>query len=117
MVADGISAAGATPIYGETWGDLDAQLEAGHPVMAGGWVSDEGGDGQAWKQQFPGGVGPGAYGTGTTGHLISILGKTADGKYIVADPLYARGPVEMTREQLSLYFSQTGGNPSFTALA
>ncbi|HYI00008.1 LysM peptidoglycan-binding domain-containing protein [Hyalangium sp.] len=117
MVADGVRAAGGNPIYGETWGDLDAQLEAGHPVMAGGWVSDEGGDGLAWKQQFPGGVGPGAYGTGTTGHLISILGKTADGKYIVADPLYARGPVEMTKEQLALYFSQTGGNPSFTALA
>jgi hypothetical protein len=117
MVPDGIRAAGANPIYGESWGELDAQLAAGHPVMAGGWVSDEGGNGLAWKQQFPGGVGPGAYGTGTTGHLISILGKAANGKYIVADPLYARGPVEMTREQLALYFSQTGGNPSFTALA
>jgi hypothetical protein len=114
MVADGITNSGGTPVYGSSWEELDAQLAAGNPVMADGYISDEGGPGWEYKQQFPGGMGPGAYGQGTVGHLIAILGKDGD-KYLVADPMYAQGPVEMTREQLALFFSPTGGAPSFTA--
>ena len=55
--------------------------------------------------------------SGDVGHFNTILGKTPDGKYIVSDPMYTGGPVEMTREQLAVFFGPSyGGTPSFLAL-
>ncbi|MBZ4416201.1 peptidoglycan-binding protein [Myxococcus sp. RHSTA-1-4] len=105
MVADGIKGAGLTSRYGQGWEALDKQLAAGNPVIANGATH------AAWRSQFPERMG-----SGDIGHLNAILGKTADGKYLVADPLHTGGPVAMTRQQLSVFFSPTGGQPSFNAL-
>jgi hypothetical protein len=105
MVADGIKGAGLTSRYGQGWDALDAQLAAGNPVIANGATN------AAWRSQFPERMG-----SGDIGHLNAILGKTPEGKYVVADPLHTGGPVEMTREQLGVFFSPTGGQPSFNAL-
>ncbi|MFP2908804.1 peptidoglycan-binding protein [Pyxidicoccus sp. 3LFB2] len=105
MVADGIKGAGLESRYGQGWEALDKQLAAGNPVIANGYTN------AAWRSQFPERMG-----SGDVGHLNAILGKTADGKYLVADPLHTGGPVEMTRQQLSTFFSPTGGQPSFNAL-
>jgi hypothetical protein len=104
MIPTGITAAGGTPQKGEGWEALDAELAAGRPVMASGYTNKE------WRDQFPERMG-----RGDIGHLNAIMGKTADGKYIVADPLHTGGPVEMTKDQLSKFFSKTNGEPSFTA--
>ncbi|MCP3139304.1 peptidoglycan-binding protein [Pyxidicoccus xibeiensis] len=105
MVGDGIKGAGLDSRYGQGWETLDKQLAAGNPVIANGYTNS------AWRSQFPERMG-----SGDVGHLNAILGKTAEGKYIVADPLHTGGPVEMTRAQLSVFFSPTGGQPSFNAL-
>ncbi|RKG91144.1 peptidoglycan-binding protein [Corallococcus terminator] len=105
MVADGIKNAGLTSRYGQGWESLDQQLAAGNPVIANGATH------AAWRSQFPERMG-----NGDIGHLNAILGKTPEGKYLVADPLHTGGPVAMTRQQLSVFFSPTGGQPSFNAL-
>ncbi|AGC47077.1 hypothetical protein MYSTI_05801 [Myxococcus stipitatus DSM 14675] len=105
MVGDGIQGAGLGARYGQGWDALDKQLASGNPVIANGKTN------AAWREQFPERMG-----SGDIGHLNAILGKTQDGKYLVADPLHTGGPVAMTRAQLSVFFSPTGGQPSFTAL-
>jgi peptidoglycan hydrolase-like protein with peptidoglycan-binding domain len=105
MVADGVRAAGLTPRYNQGWEALDRELAAGNPVIANGYTNE------TWRKQFPERMG-----SGDVGHLNAILGKTDDGRYIVADPLHTGGPVAMTREQLGRFFSPTQGMPSFTAL-
>jgi peptidoglycan hydrolase-like protein with peptidoglycan-binding domain len=105
MVSDGVRAAGLTPRYQQGWEALDQQLAAGQPVIANGYTN------AAWRDQFPERMG-----RGDIGHLNAILGKTPEGKYLVADPLHTGGPVAMTRQQLGVFFSPTGGVPSFTAL-
>ncbi|NTX11015.1 peptidoglycan-binding protein [Myxococcus sp. CA056] len=105
MVGDGIKAAGLGSRYGQGWEALDQQLAAGNPVIANGQTNAK------WRDQFPERMG-----SGDIGHLNAILGKTPDGKYLVADPLHTGGPVAMTREQLGVFFSPTRGQPSFTAL-
>lgn len=92
------------------WDALDATLESGRPVVANGDAY------QGWRDQFPHENGK-RYGNGDIGHFNTILGKTADGKYVVSDPMYTGGPVEMTREQLSAFFGPTyGGVPHFLAV-
>ena len=55
-------------------------------------------------------------GGGNIGHFNAISGRTANGRDVVADPMYTGGTVELTREQLEQYFSPSGGVPAFTAL-
>lgn len=104
------SSLGVPTSNGSGWNQLDATLAAGKPVVANGNAY------QAWRDQFPH-TGGKRYGSGDVQHFNTILGKTADGKYIVSDPMYTGGPVEMTREQLSVFFGPLyGGNPSYLAL-
>lgn len=37
------------------------------------------------------------------GHSVLVMGKTADGHYLVCDPLSKKGPTRLTREQLASY--------------
>ena len=62
--------------------------------------------GELWRQQFPN---YSSTGDGNVEHLNAILGRTSDGYYIVADPMYRGGPVEMTKEQLDVYFNGLQG--------
>ena len=103
METNGVSAAGGSPSYGSGWGALDQALENG-PVIANGYTDAN------WRAQFPERMG-----SGDVGHIATVLGKTENGNYIVADPLHTGGPVEMTKEQLSVFFSRTGGEPSFVS--
>lgn len=102
-IAGGAQAAGLGMVHEAGWKALDDALAAGHPVVAAGMISP------AWKKQFP----AGHYGAaGVVGHFIAILGRTADGMYIVSDPMFANGPVLMSRAQLEVFVGQ---NPDITA--
>jgi len=84
------------------WDNLDRSLAAGKPVINYGTLTN------AWRGQFPSRVG-----IGSGGHWNAILGKTSDGKYIVADPMHEGGTVAMTKTQLSVF----NANPQFIAFA
>jgi hypothetical protein len=40
------------------------------------------------------------------GHFIAVLGRTNEGNYIVSDPMYGGGAVEMTRDELKEFFPE-----------
>ncbi|MBE9141881.1 Calx-beta domain-containing protein [Planktothrix mougeotii] len=101
-VKNGIRNSGGTPEELTGWDNLDRSLNAGKPVINYGTLTD------AWRGQFPSRVG-----SGSGGHWNAILGKSSDGKYIVADPMHEGGTVAMTRSQLSVF----NANPSFIAFA
>jgi hypothetical protein len=42
----------------------------------------------------------------TGGHSILVMGKTKDGRYLVADPLSRRGPLKLTAEELRSFDTQ-----------
>jgi hypothetical protein len=99
-VLNGAVAAGLTARQESGWAELNTALGAGRPVVASGDCYP------AWKRQFP--ADNGRYGSGEIEHFIAILGRTADGRYIVCDPMFTGGPVEMTRDQLAFFFSKGG---------
>ncbi len=101
-VKNGIINSGGTTEELRGWDNLDRSLAAGKPVINYGTLTD------TWRQQFPSRVG-----SGWGGHWNAILGKTSDGKYIVADPLHEGGTVAMTKTQLSVF----NANPDFFAFA
>jgi nucleoid-associated protein YgaU len=102
----GIANGGGKPEEINSWSSLDSKLSQGKPVMLNGFY------GVDWRRQFPN---YGQTGGGNVSHVNSVLGKTQSGKYIVADPMYRGGTVEMTRQQLSVFFG--GKNPVGIAVA
>jgi hypothetical protein len=102
-------ATGSPPQKG--WANFDAALAGGNPLVV------EGNIGTAWRTVFANhqGEAPGTYAGGGNGHFIAVLGKTADNKYLVADPMYAGGTVAMTRDELAVFFARQNNEPSFTA--
>jgi peptidoglycan hydrolase-like protein with peptidoglycan-binding domain len=115
-VASAFSGAGGTSYSGSGWEALDAALAAGDPVVAHGYYGKSGWGATLESAGAAQGYESGYAGGGNIGHFNAILGKTADGRYVVADPMYTGGTVELTREQLEQYFSPSGGSPAFTAL-
>lgn len=95
----GIRKAGGTPEELYAQDAINRSLAAGKAVIAVGWY------GENWRRQFPN---YNLTGNGNINHINTILGRTADGRYIVADPMYQGGAVEMNWTQLTVYFSQTG---------
>ncbi len=95
QIKAGITKTGGKPEDLQGWAQLDQSLNQGKPVISWGFLRPE------WRQQFPQRVGD-----GYTPHLNAILGKTPDGKYIVADPMHQGGPVAMTKQQLSVFYWQ-----------
>ncbi|RKG76884.1 C39 family peptidase [Corallococcus terminator] len=90
------------------WGALDDALASGKTVVCPGNV------GSAWSESFPD---EDAYHLEGDGHFMAVLGRTAEGKYLVADPLYPDGVVEMTRAQLEPFFRlNTSHEPVFAAI-
>lgn len=98
----GIRNAGGTPVNIDSWAALDQFLSQGKPVILNGYYR------QNWRNQFPARTGD-----GDTAHLNAVLGKTSDGRYIVADPMHTGGTVAMNQSQLSVFFRLDGqnGNP------
>jgi hypothetical protein len=72
--------------------------------------------GSQWRSQFPN-----YYSNNATDHFISIVGKTPNGNYLVLDPIYRGGAVEMSRARLAVFFSYGGsghnGTPYFITVA
>ncbi len=91
------------------WADFDTALNAGESLVVEGNISSK------WRAVFGvhQGEAPGDYQSGGNGHFIAVLGKTADGRYIVADPMYTGGTVAMSRDELAVFFAKQGGEPSF----
>jgi Peptidase_C39 like family len=86
-----------------SWEILDKDLNNGMAVIAWGWWSSQ------WRSQFPN------YNySGATDHFISIVGKTPNGNYLVLDPMYRGGAVEMSRARLAVFFSYGGGGHNGT---
>jgi hypothetical protein len=100
----GIRNAGGRPEDVNSWSVLDQKLAEGKPVIANGFY------GESWRLQFPSYA---STGNGSVSHINAILGRTKDGRYLVADPMYRGGTVEMTREQLAVFF----GNKNPVGLA
>ncbi len=95
-------------LQGTGWAAIDNALASGQPVVCPGNVSS------TWESQFPSAD---AYHAEGSGHFIAVLGRTEDGKYLVADPLYAGGVVEMSREQLATFFQGASNtDPKFAAI-
>jgi hypothetical protein len=95
-------------LQGTGWAAIDNALASGQPVVCPGNVSTD------WRDEFPN---PNDYHLEGSGHFIAVLGRTEDGKYLVADPLYPGGVVEMTRDQLATFFQgSTNTDPKFAAI-
>jgi len=92
---------------GSTGASLGAKLDEGKPAIVAGVIT------QTWKNQFPT---PSLYCTAAsgTGHLIAVVGKLADGRFIVSDPCYKGGAAGMTASQLGAF---NGGSIVFHAAA
>jgi hypothetical protein len=104
----GITSSGGSPQDINSWAGLDQALAQGKPVILNGYY------GQSWRNQFPARTGNGA-----TPHLNAALGKTSDGRYIIADPMHTGGTVAMSKSQLAVFFSlqSQNGNPWGIAVA
>lgn len=72
---------------------IDAQLDAGAKVIAYGDPS------QAWEPE----LGASYQAQGSFSHFVAIFGRSADGNYLVGDPLSTSGVVEATPDELSRY--------------
>lgn len=68
---------------------IDAALAKGHMVCLGGEAGAKfrAAQGHSYAE----------------GHSVLIMGKTADGRYLVCDPLSRKGPTRLTREQLASF--------------
>lgn len=93
------------------WAAFDEALDAGKSLMVEGNISS------TYKTAFKDEATAtgGSYQGGGNGHFIAVLGKTADGKYLVADPMFSGGTVAMTRDELGAFFAKQGNEPSFAA--
>lgn len=93
------------------WTDFDAALNAGKALVVEGNISG------AWRTVFANheAEAPGSYQGGGSGHFLAVLGRADDGKYLVADPMFTGGTVALSRDELAVFFTQMGGNPSFMA--
>lgn len=101
----------ANATHQKGWADFDAALNAGKSLVVEGNISSK------WRANFADEAKAtgGNYQGGGNGHFMAVLGKTDGGNYIVADPMFSGGTVEMTRDELAVFFAKQGGEPSFVA--
>lgn len=81
---------------------VDSALERGNPLIVGGnpwkaWGKAERAAGNYLNSRDPG------------NHFIAVLGRTADGLYIVGDPLVRNGTLAVASEQLRDFFASWFG--------
>jgi Peptidase_C39 like family len=86
--------------YNGNFDQIDRDLADGKAVIIMGYY------GSSWRNQFPN---YSLTGNGNINHINTILGKTANGNYLVGDPMYRGGVVEMNRNQVAVFFSYNGG--------
>jgi len=93
QIVVGITNAGGEAEVMNSLSDIDSALNSGKPVVTYGNITSK------WLAQFNPSIA-----NRDIEHIIAILGKTSGGLYIVADPFYPHGVVEMRKEQLSVFF-------------
>lgn len=109
-VGYGLQAAGAKVTgISSTVTDVDAALARGNPVIIGtnstwsAWGQVEQRAGNYLNNGDP------------HGHFVTVLGRSANGNYLIGDPLLRGGPIEVTQAQLQTAIS--GAFNSSTAIA
>ena len=104
-VGYGLEAAGAqvTGLH-NTLTDLDAALARGNPVIIG--------SGTTWAAWGQAEKTAGNYlnSGNPSGHFVTVLGRSANGNYLIGDPLVKGGPIEVTAAQV-----QTALNGAFNS--
>ncbi len=95
-VPQGISHAGASPVFGYSWNDLDTLVRSRGGVIAHGHITE------AWIERFPGEYG--SVGSGAVAHFITVLPAATEGKFVVLDPMHRGGAVLMTQGELQTFF-------------
>ena len=80
---------------------IDEALARGNPVVIGGnpwqaWGAEQQAAGNYLNSRDPG------------GHFVTVLGKTPDGQYIIADPLVKNGAITVSAQQLETFFANGG---------
>jgi hypothetical protein len=89
-------------------GSLDAELAKKHMVVLTGAPGIEGTAApSAYQKAFRA---AGYFYTFDGHHSIAVFGKTASGKYVVADPLSKVGVITLTEGQMSDYWKRWGGS-------
>lgn len=109
QVSTAFRSAGGGGTSGAGWSQLDSALANG-PVVVDGYYSKAGWGSIVENAGARQGT-PGRAGTGETGHLLSVVGKTSDGMYLVADPMFTGGVVAMSRAELEVFC----GDPTFVS--
>jgi len=109
-IVAGAAQAGITTTHETGWDKFDTALNDGKTAVVEGNISD------AWRNEFSKSGVAGSYASGGDGHFIAVLGKTAGGDYIVADPMFSGGTVEMSRDELAVFFAKQNSDPSFAAI-
>jgi len=96
--------------YANDWDELNRQLDAGNPFIAYGHITN------AWEDNFSPRMNARArekaINDQPVAHIIAILGRTSSGNYVVGDPAYPNGPVEMNKSQLTEFLELNGGSPA-----
>ena len=111
QMANAISAMGGSSQYLDmNLGQVDQALAGGQRVLIAGdpwgaWGADMDANGQYLNHRDPG------------AHFVAILGKTADGQYLVADPLSANGVIAVSGAQIQAFWNDGGGNSGAMAVS
>jgi len=92
----GISHAGASPVFGYSWNHLDTLVRSRGAVIAHGHISE------AWVQRFSGEYG--AVGAETVPHFIAVFPASTEGAFVVSDPMHRGGAVLMSQGDLQSFF-------------
>jgi hypothetical protein len=92
-----------------TLDNLDRALAGGKTAVLGGVPWDSWGRNLRREGDYLNSKNPG-------GHSVAVLGKTAKGTYLLADPLSLTGTVEVSRKQLREFWKDFSGNGSLVVV-
>jgi len=95
-IPQGIKHGGGVPVFGYSWGDLDALLDTTGAVIAHGHITN------SWRGRFDGEYGN--VGEGAIPHFIAVFRAATAGQVIVCDPMHRGGAVLMPRTGLQTFF-------------
>lgn len=105
QVKNGLAQYGAktTDLDHNNLGSIDAALDRGNPVMVAGNPWRAWGQAELEKGNYLNYSDPGA-------HAMTILGRTEEGLYVMADPLFRNSTILVSADQLRTMFADGGAN-------
>ena len=92
----GISQAGSEPVFGYSWNQLRTLVQSRGAVIAHGHITE------AWIDRFSGEYG--AVGAGPVPHFIAVFPASAEGQFVVSDPMHRGGAMVMSQGELQAFF-------------